>query len=122
MDVKGLKEVSCLKWRPDSFVIPVCDPDNAEKVTHVNLMERMIDKPKHNGREHKVSYFTMNRLIDAKFYVFTMFQKDNRVHVDKRMQTGRQLVDFLNEDACRNNGCCLEASQHKLNMDYPFMS
>ena len=73
MDIKGLKEVSCLKWRPDSFVIPVCDPDIAEKVTHVDLIQHMIDEPKYNGRGHKTSYFTMNRPIYADFVVLNTF-------------------------------------------------
>ena len=122
MDVKVLKEASYLKWRPDSFEIPVCDPNNAQKVMHVDLMEHMMDKPKYIGRTHKVSYFPMDSQIHDQFYFFIIFQKDNNLHVDKRMQVGRQLVDFLNDATCRNNGHCLEVSQNKLNEEHPLTS
>ena len=46
------------------------------------------------------------------------------MYIDKRIQTGRQLVGFLNDATCRNNGYCSEVSQNKLNsdIDLPFVS
>ena len=38
MDIKDLKEAFCLKYKPDLFIISICDQDNTEKVTTIDLM------------------------------------------------------------------------------------
>ena len=53
-----------------------------------------------------------------------MLKQGNRLHIDKRIQTGRQLVDYLNDVSCRSQGCLLEVGDNKLKcpVGEPFIS
>ena len=37
------------------------------------------------------------------------------MHIDKSIQTGRQLVDYLNDHSCREEGHILEVADNKIN-------
>ena len=56
MDVKGLKEASHIEWRPESFCVPVCDPNDAANTIAVDLMQFMSCNPKYQGRSHKANF------------------------------------------------------------------
>ena len=59
MEMKGLKDTSCIEWQPQSLCTPVCDPDDGSNLIPKDLMQHMTDKLKYQGMGHQISYFTM---------------------------------------------------------------
>ena len=55
MDIKGIKEACYVEWRPESFCVPVCDPNGPASTTTVDLMQCMSRNLKYHGTEHNAS-------------------------------------------------------------------